>query len=209
MKNAICRRPAFRRWRRRACTSASVPSALDIAGSSAADTAMPNRLTGKRVDRLRIGQRGDRALAELAGKHLVHVGADLHHAAADEYRQRSCARLRARWPTCVSRRNRSFRVNCEHDRQLHGELQRAARPPSPRPGRSPGSCRSSSRKASMVRDHRHIPDDRRGVGEEEFAVAIQNAEATTRRTPAVRRRGRECAPAGWSVRAWRPRTRAR
>ena len=45
MKNAIWRSPAFSRWRRRAATR-PVPSALDIAGSSAADTAMPNRLTG-------------------------------------------------------------------------------------------------------------------------------------------------------------------
>ena len=46
MKNAICRSPASSRRRSCAPTSAWSPSALDMAGSSAADTAMPNRLTG-------------------------------------------------------------------------------------------------------------------------------------------------------------------
>ncbi len=46
MKNAICRKPVSRRRRKPAFTSASVPSVLDIAGSWAAETAMPNRLTG-------------------------------------------------------------------------------------------------------------------------------------------------------------------
>ena len=48
MKKAIWRRPELRRRRRWAATSAAVPSALDMAGSSAAETDMPNRLTGSR-----------------------------------------------------------------------------------------------------------------------------------------------------------------
>ena len=46
-KNAIWRRPESRRWRRDAATCAWSPSALDMAGSCAAETAMPNRLTGR------------------------------------------------------------------------------------------------------------------------------------------------------------------
>ena len=45
-KNAICRRPASSRSRRYAARSASLPTALAMAGSSAAETDMPNRLTG-------------------------------------------------------------------------------------------------------------------------------------------------------------------
>ena len=39
---------------------------------------------GKRVERLRVGEGGDRAGGQPAGKKGVNVGADLHDAAADE-----------------------------------------------------------------------------------------------------------------------------
>ena len=45
-KNAICRRPASSRARNCAAIASSLPVARDIAGNSAADTDMPNRLTG-------------------------------------------------------------------------------------------------------------------------------------------------------------------
>ena len=47
-KYAIWRNPVFSRPRSTSAISFSSPSAPDIAGNSAADTDMPNRLTGKR-----------------------------------------------------------------------------------------------------------------------------------------------------------------
>jgi hypothetical protein len=46
MKNAICRNPALSRHRSFSATSSALPVTLDIAGSSAAETDIPNRLTG-------------------------------------------------------------------------------------------------------------------------------------------------------------------
>jgi hypothetical protein len=46
MKKAMRRRPASRRRRTCSMASGSPIAMLDIAGSSAADTDMPNRLTG-------------------------------------------------------------------------------------------------------------------------------------------------------------------
>ena len=48
MKKAMRRSPASSRRRRWVATSASEPERLDIAGSSAADTDIPNRLPGIR-----------------------------------------------------------------------------------------------------------------------------------------------------------------
>ena len=47
-KKAIRREPASIRARSLAATSSALPAARDISGSSAADTAMPKRLTGMR-----------------------------------------------------------------------------------------------------------------------------------------------------------------
>jgi len=46
MKNAIRRRPSFSRAWSVEATSSPTPTIPDIAGSSAAETAMPKRLTG-------------------------------------------------------------------------------------------------------------------------------------------------------------------
>ena len=45
-KNAICCNPCASRCRSTLAISSALPSALDIAGSSAAETDMPNKLTG-------------------------------------------------------------------------------------------------------------------------------------------------------------------
>jgi hypothetical protein len=45
-KKAICRRPPFRRARSASNAAGSTPIVPDIAGSSAAETDMPNRLIG-------------------------------------------------------------------------------------------------------------------------------------------------------------------
>ncbi len=47
MKNAMRRRPAERRARTVAATSSSLPTALERAGSSAAEMDMLNKLTGR------------------------------------------------------------------------------------------------------------------------------------------------------------------
>jgi len=95
-----------------------------MAGSSAAEIAIPNRLTGSPLMDCALVSPRHRTLAQLAGQQLVHVSADLHHAPAKEHRaklrmtSRTCGRARVEAHTNVSRQP-------QHDGQLHAELQPA------------------------------------------------------------------------------------
>jgi len=132
----------------------------------------------ERVHRLHIGQRGHGAFAQQAAQHLVHIGADLHHAAADEHRAEVAQHFadvrRVRFQPQLEPRHQ-----CQHGWELHAELQRAA------DDRAPGQIEGEAALVQIAipdhgRDHGDVPDHGRGVGEEEFAVAVQDPQAPGR-----------------------------
>ena len=51
-----------------------------MAGSAAAETDRPNRLTGNVYKQLCVGQTGDRTRRKQTGQHLVDISADLDDA---------------------------------------------------------------------------------------------------------------------------------
>jgi hypothetical protein len=64
----------------------------------------------------------------------------------------------------------------QHERHLHPELECAADHRSPgEQHRQTGQLRTAEREEG--RDHGRVPRERRGIGEEEFAVAVQNSQA--------------------------------
>ena len=129
---------------------------------------------GQGVNGLRVGQRGDRSGAEQTGDQLIHPGADLDYAAADEY-----GREVAHHVAHVCRRSiegeTQLSGETQHGGQLHQELKRAADYGSP--GQVDGQGGEIvAAEGDHGGDHGDIPNHRRGVGEEEFPVAFEDAQ---------------------------------
>ena len=94
---------------------------------------MPNRLTGSVYERLRVRAAPVTAPGrQQAGEQRVDVRAHLNDAAADEHRHEVARRRCARASDVGVEREPQVRRDAQHDRQLHGELQRAADDRSPR-----------------------------------------------------------------------------
>ena len=155
--------------------SASVPVALGHGGQLCGGYGHAEEADGQSVDGLGESHSGEGAFTEEGGQPLVHIRADVHHATAhcdgheipENFAHVRGVRLGAR---------AELMSEPQDHRHLHGELQGAPHHRTPR---------QFDRQLVQVRmpidqhgpDHRQIPYHGRGIGEEEFAMAVENAEA--------------------------------
>ena len=77
-------------------------------------------------------------------------------------------------------RQLEIRRDAEHDRQLHGELQRRAENRSPCEDQREPRQRGARTERDERRDHRDVPHHAARVGQQESPMAVQDAEAPGR-----------------------------
>ena len=189
MKKAICRRPASSRRRSFSATPGLLAGRARHLGQLGGRDRDAEEADGQRVEALRVAERGDRARAEPARQPCVYERADLHDAAADEDGHEV---LQHGPHVRVAEREREAHAPEQHQARSAVARRTAARSrrPSPtrrRPRRAPtrrglraGRGATGQPAHASARDERDVPDDGRGVGEEEAPVAVEHAEAPRR-----------------------------
>jgi len=131
---------------------------------------------GESVESLRVSERGDGAGGEPAGEESVDVSADLNDAATDEDRN-EILEDGAHIFGLVSEGEFEATEKFEDGGKLDEDLEGAADDRGPGGDDDEGVLGSAGAEGDHASDHGEVPENGRGVREEELAVAVQDAEA--------------------------------
>ena len=134
----------------------------------------PEQADRQRIEQLRVGQAGDGAGRQQARDYRVDVAGELHGAAADEDRHEVADRPDG--PARSATRPPPPRDSANASRRLDRELEKAANHRSPGQGDRQRVEIVSPPEDDERGDHRRVPGDRRGIRQEEFAVAVEHAQ---------------------------------
>ena len=171
-KYAICRSPRSRRLAQmRRDLGLVARSRATSPAVRAADTDMPNRLTGSSDDRRRVAERRHHAVGQERREPVVDVAADLHHAAARRTPGRSSSAPMRTFGDCQIRSEAQM---ARSERSVVGTCTRncSAAPGDgrPRERRRRDRVRRLPRPAHSQRaDHHDVPQHRREVRQQELA----------------------------------------
>ncbi len=130
----------------------------------------------KSVESLRVGESGDGTGRQPTGEEGVNVGADLDDTTADKNRE-EVADDDAHVFGLMGEGELQSTEKFEDRGKLDGDLECTANDRGPSGEDDKGVLRAAGAKGDHARDHGDVPEDGRGVGDEELAVAVENTEA--------------------------------